>query len=234
MFGSRKRNVFTPTAYGSARRSRRIPRWFLLLLAGIVLGAGGLLFLQKSYGPQRLTVEQSEQLHYDLNSLGIDKQRLQSELAQTSRSLSEAQTRLTAQEKALTEANASVETLKKDVAMLANAMPPDPRGTSPGIRAADFNNRDGQLAYQLLLMQDANKAAQTFTGHAEMIVTGRYPNGRTGTVSLPAVDLSLGRYTQLQGMAELPAGFQARRVTVNVRGQGSDKVVATRTLIVSR
>ena len=44
MLGSSKRTVFKPTAYGSSRRKRRIPRWFVLLLTGIALGAGGLLF----------------------------------------------------------------------------------------------------------------------------------------------------------------------------------------------
>src|SRR3546814_2830463 len=68
MLGSSKQNVFKPMPYGSTRRTRRIPRWLVLILTGIVLGAGGLLFLQKSYGPTRLTVEQSEQLHYDLRS----------------------------------------------------------------------------------------------------------------------------------------------------------------------
>src|SRR5699024_5491842 len=70
MFRSRNRHVFKPTAYGT-RRQRRIPRWLVLLFSGIILGAGGLLFLQKSYGPTRLTAEQSEQLQHDLNSANI-------------------------------------------------------------------------------------------------------------------------------------------------------------------
>ena len=94
MFGSSKRNTFKPTAYGSSRRKRRIPRWLLLILTGIVLGAGGLLFMQKSYGPQRLTVEQSEQLHYDLTSANNDKQRLQAELSQQGRELAQVRERL--------------------------------------------------------------------------------------------------------------------------------------------
>src|SRR5690606_34605650 len=90
MFGSQKQRAFKPTAYGASRRPRRIPRWLVLMLTGVVLGAGGLLFLQKSYGPPRLTVEQSEQLHYDLNSANMDKQRLQSELTQHTHDLSAA------------------------------------------------------------------------------------------------------------------------------------------------
>ncbi len=75
MSGSYKRHAFKPTAYGNTRRSRRIPRWLVLMLTGIVLGAGGLLFLQKSYGPPRLTAEQSQQLQIDLNSPNMESQR---------------------------------------------------------------------------------------------------------------------------------------------------------------
>src|SRR5690606_30785667 len=138
MFGSPKRHVFKPTAYGTTRRPRRIPRWLVLLLTGVVLGAGGLLFLQKSYGPTRLTVEQSEQLHYDLNSANMDKQRLQSELSRETRSLAEVRAQLEAQAAELKAAQAQVEKTSKDLQLFADAMPADPRGTSPGIRAASF------------------------------------------------------------------------------------------------
>lgn len=45
-----------------------MPRGLVLLLMGIALGAGGLLFLQTNYGQQRLTVQQSEQLYSELNA----------------------------------------------------------------------------------------------------------------------------------------------------------------------
>ncbi len=233
MFGSSKRHVFKPTAYGTSRRPRRIPRWLVLMITGVVLGAGGLLFLQKSYGPQRLTVEQSEQLHYDLNSVNMDKQRLQSELNQQTRELADAKARLASQEKQLTDARATVDTQKKDIEMFADAMPPDPRGTSPGIRAASFRSQDNQLVYDVLVMQDGKKA-QRFIGNAEMIVAGTYANGRAGSINLPPVDLSLERYTQLAGQADMPQGFRPRQVAIKIRGEGSQKVVATRTLIVQR
>ncbi len=94
MFGSRNRHVFKPTAYGT-RRQRRIPRWLVLMVSGVIVGAGGLLFLQTSYGPTRLTAEQSQQLQYDLNSANLEKQRLQSELNQQGRQLSDATEQLT-------------------------------------------------------------------------------------------------------------------------------------------
>src|SRR5690606_21637612 len=138
MFGSSKRNVFKPTAYGTTRRSRRVPRWLMLMLTGVVLGSGGLLFLQKSYGPTRLTVEQSEQLHYELNSIKMDKQRLQTQVGQQTRELADLRGKLDAQTKEVQEARAFVDKAKGDLQIFIAAMPADPRGTSPGIRAATF------------------------------------------------------------------------------------------------
>ena len=233
MFGSSKRHVFKPTAYGSSRRPRRIPRWLVLMLTGIVLGSGGVLFLQKSYGPQRLTVEQSEQLHYDLNSANIDKQRLQSQVGQQTRELTEARSGLQSQELKLNEAKAQIEKLTRDLALFATAMPEDPRGTSPGIRAASFKSQPGQLSYELLIMQDEGKT-DTFKGEVTLVAAGRYANGKNGNVDLEPFGVELQRYTHLGGELPLPEGFTARQVTVKVTRQGSDKVVATRILRVSR
>ncbi|MFT0546899.1 DUF6776 family protein [Allopusillimonas ginsengisoli] len=233
MFGRQQRHVFKPTAYGANRRTRRIPRWLVLMLTGIVLGAGGLLFLQKSYGPPRLTVEQSEQLHYDLNSLGMDKQRLQAELTKTKRELTEATAKVESQSKSLVQAQTQIDKQSGDIKMFAEAMPADPRGTSPGIRAASFRSDNNKLIYQILIMQDAGKAAM-FNGNAEFTVAGRYSNGRSGSITLPPFDLSLERYVQVEDEVDLPEGFRPRQVTIKIRRDGADKVVATRTLIVSK
>src|SRR5690606_15645901 len=184
MFGSSKRHVFKPTAYGTTRRTRRIPRWLVLMLTGVVLGAGGLLFLQKSYGPTRLTVQQSEQLHYDLNSANMDKQRLQTELSRETRSLAEARAQLESQTAELAQTKTRLEKALQDIQMFAQAMPPDPRGTSPGIRAASFTSDNEQLIYQFLVMQDEGKTDR-FKGNVELTMAGRYSNGKSGHIDLP-------------------------------------------------
>ena len=219
MFGSSKRNVFKPTAYGTTRRSRRVPRWLMLMLTGVVLGSGGLLFLQKSYGPTRLTVEQSEQLHYELNSVKMDKQRLQTQVSQQAREL--------------TEARAFVDKAKKDLQLFIDAMPPDPRGTSPGVRAASFRDANGQLEYEILVMQDEGKT-DLFSGEVELVVAGRYANGKNANIDLPPFGIELQRYTHTQGRAPLPDGFSPRQVTIKITREGSSKQVATRTLRVTR
>lgn len=233
MFGSSKQNVFRPTAYGSTRRPRRIPRWLVLILTGIVLGAGGLLFLQKSYGPTRLTVEQSEQLHFDLNSANLDKQRLQSQVNQSNHDLTAARSQLTSQTTQLKQAQDEIAKLNKDINLFADAMPEDPRGTSPGIRAANFSVDNGSLNYQILVMQDKNKTA-TFQGSMELLAEGRYPNGKRTTISLDPVAFSVQRYTHLIGTADLPAGFTPYVITIHVTNQATKKISATRTIRVSR
>jgi hypothetical protein len=231
MFRSSKHRAFTPTAYGSARRKRRIPRWLVLILTGVVLGAGGLLFLQTSYGPTRLTVEQSEQLHYDLNSANIDKQRLQSEVSQQEREVTQLRARLEAQNKELASARAELETVNEDIFRFADLMPPDPRGTSPGVNAATFGYDQSAeaLTYSMLIMQDKGKAGTPFKGSVKLSVTGRYPNGRSGTLELPAIELSLERYVHIDGSAPLPDRLTPRQVTVDVLNSDG-RQVATRIL----
>jgi len=211
-----------------------VPRWLVLLLTGIVIGAGGLLFLQTNYGPVRLTAEQSEQLHYDLNSANVDKQRLQSQLNQQTRELDDLQTRFDEQSKELDKVRAELAQLSKDVEPLADAVAPDPRGTSPGIRAASFTNDNGQLAYQILVMQDADKASQQFDGTVELVVTGRYPNGRTGVVDLPPFDVLVGRYANLEGSIDLPNGMRANQVTIKIKRKSESRINANRTIIARR
>ncbi|HUH60501.1 MAG TPA: DUF6776 family protein [Candidimonas sp.] len=233
MFGSSKRRVFKPTAYGTTRHTRRVPRWLVLMLSGVVLGAGGLLFLQKSYGPTRLTVEQSEQLHYDLNSANMDKQRLQSQLGQQTRDLKETRSGLDTQTAEVKGLKEQVSKLTADLQLFADAMPADPRGTSPGIRAASFKNEAGQLDYQILVMQDEGKT-EVFSGEVELVVNGRYGSGKSANLDVPPFTIELEQYAHVHGAAPLPEGFTARQVTVKITKAGNKQPSATRTLRVAR
>lgn len=233
MFGSRKRHVFKPTAYGT-RRQRRVPRWLVLMVSGVILGAGGLLFIQTSYGPPRLTAEQSQQLQYDLNSANLEKQRLQSELNQQGRQLGEVTEQLNVKTQELDTVSKELAQMKHDIDVFADALPADPRGTSPGIRAATLRNVDGHLEYRILLIQDEANRDTTFKGELELIAAGRYSNGRSTHVPLPPFEIELGHYTNLEGQIELPEHFTAREVTIQIKAEGQDKVTATRTIIASR
>ena len=232
MFGSRNRNVFTPTSYGG-RRKKRIPGWLILLISGIAIGSGGLLFLQKNYGPTRLTVEQSEQLQIDLNSANIESQKLTSELNQVNRQLEESQDSLAQRENELEKLKNRLSNIDNELAILIDAIPADPRGSNPGIRAANFSNQDGKLAYKVLVMQEANQETgkiETFKGTAQVIVTGNYTNGVTSHQDLEPFEFEVDEYTQLSGLLDLPNHYIARQATIKLTREGEKRVSATRTL----
>jgi hypothetical protein len=230
------RPTFKPTPYGYTRRRRGIPRWLVLLIAGIAVGAGGVLFLQRSYGPQRLTVEQSEQLRMDLNTSNLENQRLSAEAKSLRQAISQAKS---SQEDATQQAQQlrkQTADMAAGVSTLIAAIPPDPRGTSPGIRSADMVVREGSLHYQVLLIQDLPKGESQvgqLRGEVKLVGVGTYPNGKTVYVDLNTQPLDMGRYIVIEGDTELPKAYRLRQVTVQITAEGSDKVIATRTLRVT-
>jgi cell division protein FtsL len=216
MFGRSQRAVFKPSVYQPGKRSRRMPRWLVLLLAGVVLGAGGVLFLQANYGPQRLSVEQSEQLHSELSAANLDRQRLQAQVEEVTQQRDAARStheKLTAD---LTQARQQIDALNKNLVLFQDAIPPDPRGGPIGVRSATLSRQPGQLDYQVLIMRDGDKTGVPFKGTLQFAVEGRYPNGRTGTVTPDALPMDLDRYAHMGGTLTLPEGFIARTVTIKV------------------
>ncbi len=235
-FGSTKRPAFKPTPYGYTRQRRGIPRWLVLLISGIVLGAGGVVFLQRSYGPPRLTTEQSEQLRMDLNSANIEKQQLQTQVKQLRTDLEQTRQSLADQTRKFEQLRTDHAEMEAGVADLIAAIPPDPRGTSPGIRSAEMTVRDNRLSYNALLIQDQPDGAAdaaAFDGEVKLVAAGHYSNGQTVYVDIATLPLHMMRYTVVKGDSELPKGFRARQVTIQLTAAGSDKIVATRTIRVS-
>ncbi|HUH87984.1 MAG TPA: hypothetical protein VL003_08000 [Pusillimonas sp.] len=229
LFSSNKRVAFQPTAWGNTRRKRGIPRWLMLIITGVVLGAGGVLFLQKSYGPTLLTAEESARLQQDLNSANNDKQRLQAQLDRQARDLEEAKSTLTEQAGKLEQAQARLGSVDGEIQMLLKDIPADPRGTSPGIRAADLTSTPGALNYQVLVMQD-DPAASTFEGRIKFVVEGRYPNGRTNTVELDPIEFNVDHYKYVKGTVALPDDMTGRLVTIRITRGDETRLSATRTI----
>lgn len=226
MFGRSQRAVFKPSVYQPGQRTRRMPRWLVLLLVGIALGAGGVLFLQTNYGPQRLTVEQSEQLHTELSAANLERQRLQTQLEEATQQRDANKSgheKLTAD---LAEARARIETLNKELVLFQDAMPPDPRGGNLGIRSATFKRAPGQLDYQVLVMREERDGAP-FKGTLTFAIEGSYPNGRAATVTPEGPALDVDRYDYAVGQLTLPDGFTPRVVVLRVM-DGAQKQQAMR------
>ena len=75
-----KRAIFKPAPYDTRRRARRLPSWLILLLLGVLTGGSGMLVLQTSYGPKHLTNADAQKLTEELNSVTLERQRLQTKL----------------------------------------------------------------------------------------------------------------------------------------------------------
>ena len=206
MFGKSQRAVFKPSVYQPGQRTRRMPRWLVLLLVGIGLGAGGVLFLQTNYGPQRLTVEQSEQLHSELSAANLERQRLQSQLEETTQQRDANKTGHEKLTSDLAEARSKIDALNKELVLFQDAMPPDPRGGNLGIRSATFKRAPGLLDFQVLVMREERQGAP-FKGTLTFSIDGSYPNGRVATITPEGPTLNVDRYDYALGQLKLPEGF---------------------------
>lgn len=235
-FGSRKPS-FRPSSYGYKRRRRGIPRWLLLLITGVIIGAGGVIFLQRSYGPQLLTAEQSEQLRMELNSATIENQRLQSDHKKQLEEITQSNGEITELNKQIEQLQADNKNIKSGVGSLIAAIPPDPRGSNPGIRSADMVLKDDGLNYKVLLIQDQPEddgAIENLAGTVKLVAIGTYNNGNTGYVDIATEDINMSLYTVVSGVADLPKGFHIRQVTIQVTNEDSNKVISTRTIRVTK
>ena len=85
MFGQSKPVVLEP--YGRRRARGRPPRWLVLLLTGVVIGAVGVLVVQERYLPPRLSAGESTKLRNAFEEADTARLRLQGELADTAKKL---------------------------------------------------------------------------------------------------------------------------------------------------
>jgi hypothetical protein len=214
-----KRPVFKPAPYESSRRSRRLPSWLVLLLLGIALGGGGILFLQASYGPKRLSALESQKLTDELTSITLERQGLQTRLDEITRTLegerNEASQTIKSLKGEVSGLKAQIEPMREQLRLFAQTLPYDGKLGPVGISTASFSQarNGGPLSYLVLLMQDKADKPE-LRGHVEFAVEGRAADGRTQTIQLPPANITLGHYQHVAGQATLPEGFLARRVTV--------------------
>lgn len=229
MFGKSRPVVFEP--YGRRRSRPAMPRWLVLLLVGIALGAGSVLFVQERYLPPRLSAAASERLQTAAQEAQAQHARLDSELREVRQQLEAALRDKSELAGQLDDSRKTVTGLREDVTSLVAALPPDPRGGMVQIRAARFEADAARLSYDVVLTRDA-AGDKPLTGVMQLIVAGEPGRGSDATVALEPVPLSLGRWESLRGSLPLPDGFKPRQATVRVLDRPDGKLLGMRVLYV--
>lgn len=229
MFGQSRSIPFDP--YGRRRSRWRMPRWLVLLLVGIAIGAGGLLFAQERYLPPRLSAADSAELRSAWDSADAARARLTSQLADATKRLDAA---LTDKKKATDESSASrasVEALRADLSAVVAALPPDPRGGAVEIRAARFTAKGNALGYDLLLTRERG-ATKPLNGSLQLTVAGLSARGAPASFAAPPAPVSIAGHEMARGSVTLPEGFKPNQVTVQVLDRPGGKPLGMRVMLV--
>src|SRR5689334_216902 len=152
MFGRSRPVTFDP--YGRRRARRGPPRWLVLLVCGIVTGAAGIVYVQERWLPRRLSADASARLQAAFDKADAERTRLAAEVADTMRRLEATQGERDGLAKQLAASRDTVSALRSDVAALVDALPPDPRGGTVGVRAARFEVQGTSLVYDVVLSRE--------------------------------------------------------------------------------
>lgn len=227
MFG-RSRPVVIET-HGSRRRGRRVPRWLVLLLLGMAAGAAGVIYVQERHLPPRLSAADSEQLRASFSEADAERRRLQGELAAATGKLETSAAENKGLGEELAASRRSVDSLRDDVAFVAAALPPDPRGGAVEVRAARIARAGQALAYEVALAREGSRG-KPLAGVMQLVATGDSSSGAEATVGLEPVAVSVGSHQVLRGTAALPAGFVPRQCTVRVLDRPGGQLLGMRVM----
>lgn len=230
-----KRAIFKPAPYDTRRGSRGMPGWLILFLLGILLGGGGILFLQSSYGEKRLSLAETQQLTEELKNLSVEKQSLQTRV-DASQTVLDTEVRarddqINQLKNSLSTAESLIGPLREQLSLFAKTLTFDPRygpiGVSTSLIIQEKNST--KLSYLLWLMQESAQKPE-FKGWLELSFEGRYANGRVETITLPRIALKLNHYLHVTGTTDLPAGFTATRANAKVVSEDGKRQVTWRVL----
>jgi hypothetical protein len=233
MFGRSKPVSFN--RYGSRRSRWRLPPWLVLLLLGIAVGAVGVIVVQERYLPPRLSADASDRLQTAFNQAEAERLRLKGELDQATKRLATTLAEKKSQADELAASRANTDQLRDDVRAVIAALPPDPRGGSVEVRAANFSvAKGGLLAYELVLTRE-RAAAKPITGVMQLVVTGEAARGGDTTVTLKPVAVTVGSQQVVRGSLALPEGLmKPRQVTIQVLDRAGGKLLGMRVILVGR
>lgn len=226
--------MFRPVAfdpYGRKRTHRRVPRWLVLLVSGVVAGAGGLLFVQEAYLPPRLSADASAHLKQSYEQADAERLQLRQRLEQTARELQGLQAERRQLQAQVQESRELGQRLREEITALVAQLPPDPRGGTVQVRAARFEAANGRLVYDVMLSRDRG-VSQPLSAVMQLVVAGTPRNGPETTVRLQPVPLTMNAFESLRGGVPLPEGFSPRQATIHVLDQPQGRVLGMRVMTV--
>ena len=229
MFGRTPRPVVID--YGRRRSRWRLPRWLVWLVAGIALGAGGLLWVQQRYLPPRLSQAESVQLRSAFEQADGERQRLQAQLDDTAQRLQTALADKQRQDAELAAPRAVSQQLRDELGAVIATLPPDPRGGAVAVRSGRLAAQGGALAYDLVLTRERD-GAKPLAAALQLSVVGVNARGAETSINLKPVNLSIAGHEVVRGKQPLPDGFRPRQATVQVLDRASGKPLGMRVLLV--
>jgi len=229
MSGQFKPVAFEP--YGSRRARWRLPRWVVLLLSGIAIGAGGVVVVQERYLPPRLSTDESTKLRSAFDQTDAERLRLKGELGETAKQLETARADMKGLQDELAASRATNQRLRDDVASVIASLPPDPRGGVVEVRSGRFTATPGSLAYDVVLTRERG-TGKARASVMQLIVAGESTRGTETTVTLKPVDLSIGTQEIVRGNLALPDGFRPRQVTIHVLDRVAGNSLGMRVMLV--
>jgi hypothetical protein len=180
MFGHSKEVVFDR---GRDVRRGRTPTWLFSLGTGLAVGAMGLVWIQDTFGPPRLSPAVAQQVVAERDEarsardLAERREReireaLQARLDQSVAEHARIRQDLEHRARASADVDDTIANLRREVALFESVIPPDPRDNPIGVRAARIEHDNGSLAYHVLLSRQTSRD-QPFDGVIQFVVTGR-------------------------------------------------------------
>ena len=215
--------------YGSRRKGVRFPRWLTFLLAGIVVGAGGLFYVQERYLPPRLSPSESAALRTNFEQADTERKALKGQLAETSKKLDTVLAEKATTTDLLNKERKALEPLRSEIAALVAVLPPDPRGGAVEVRGGQVSTRDGKLDYAVVLTRD--KAAKPLNAQMKLTLAGDASKGGESNIAIDPIPVTVGSHEIARGTANLPAGFKPRQATIQVL-DAAGKPLGMRVLLV--
>ena len=228
MFGRSREVVFS---YNRKRTRWRLPRWLLLLMAGVLLGAAAVVLVHERYLPPRLSAAESAALRSQFEQADVERHRLRLDLAGAQKRLEDTLLQQQAGAEALAASLASAARSRDELTAVVTALPPDPRGGAVAVRAGRFTVKGAELEYNLVLTRE-RALGKPVPGTLQLLVAGESERGVQGVVTPKPIPVLLGSHAVLRGSLALPAGFKPRQTTIQVFDQPAGRPLGMRVLAI--